>query len=125
MCGGQGCAQSQETRQYNSRLRPVLMELGNSNNPSTDYSLAYSYTGGVGDNGDITGATYTDNINPSYSHTFTYSYDGVNRLTHAVATGIRPIMRPTITTSTATGRAIRVLGASTVLKWTLTRAPIT
>jgi hypothetical protein len=26
-------------------------------------------------------------LHPDYSHTFTYCYDGVNRLTHAVATG--------------------------------------
>jgi RHS repeat-associated protein len=97
MCGGQGCAQSQETRQYNNRLQPVLMELGNSSNPSADYSLTYTYTGspsppcstsqGAGDNGNITGSTYTDNVNSGYSHTFTYCYDGVNRLTDAVASG--------------------------------------
>jgi RHS repeat-associated protein len=97
MCGAQGCAQSQETRQYNNRLQPVLMELGNSNNPAADYSLTYSYAGnssppctiqqGAGDNGNITGSTYTDNINSGYSHTFTYCYDAVNRLTHAIASG--------------------------------------
>ncbi|HET9180299.1 MAG TPA: hypothetical protein VFQ24_18235, partial [Terriglobia bacterium] len=97
MCGGQGCAQSQETRQYNNRLQPTLMELGNSSNLSADYSLTYSYAPspnppcslpqGAGDNGSITGETYTDNVNAGYSHTFTYCYDAVNRLTHAVASG--------------------------------------
>lgn len=70
MCGGQGCAQSQETRQYNSRLQPVLMELGNSSNLTADYCLVYNYytsvanpTGcampsqGTGDNGNIMAST--------------------------------------------------------------------
>ncbi|TAM80930.1 MAG: DUF2778 domain-containing protein [Acidobacteria bacterium] len=94
MCGGGGCAQSQETRQYNNRFQPVLMELGNSSNLSADYSLTYSYTGSsppcaaaTGDNGNIMGSTYTDNVNAGYSHAFTYCYDAVNRLTHAVASG--------------------------------------
>ncbi|HET9180462.1 MAG TPA: RHS repeat-associated core domain-containing protein [Terriglobia bacterium] len=72
-------------------------ELGNSSNLSADYSLTYSYAGnsnppctipqGAGDNGSITGETYTDHVNSGYSHTFTYCYDAVNRLTHAVASG--------------------------------------
>ena len=100
MCGGQGCAQSQETRQYNSRLQPVLMELGNSSNLTADYCLVYNYytsvanpTGcampsqGTGDNGNIIGKYYQANADTSYSHAGAYTYDGVNRLLTAVATG--------------------------------------
>jgi RHS repeat-associated protein len=100
MCGGQGCTKSQETRQYNSRLQPVLMELGNSSNLSADYCLAYNYyssqgtpsscvkpSEGTGDNGDILGTFRQDSTNSSYGHAFTFTYDGVNRLKNAVATG--------------------------------------
>ncbi len=40
-----------------------------------------------GNNGNVAGSWYQDNVNPSFSHTEAYGYDGVNRLTSAVATG--------------------------------------
>jgi len=39
MCGGQGCAQSQEIREYNNRLQPVVFQVGNSNSPAADDCL--------------------------------------------------------------------------------------
>ena len=100
ICGGGGCGQSQETRQYNSRLQPVLMELGNSNSVAADYCLVYNYysgnpmpsscaapTGTSGsNNGSILGSWYQDNVNTGYSHKWTYNYDAVGRLSQATAT---------------------------------------
>jgi YD repeat-containing protein len=96
-CVGAGCTQTKETYAYNKRLQPVTVQLGTSSNAAAYYSLAYSYAGsakppcnkiqGAGDNGNVTGYTYTDSMNPSLSHTATYCYDALNRLTQAIATG--------------------------------------
>ena len=42
---------------------------------------------GSGNNGNVIGYTYTDNVNTTYSHTALYVYDSVNRLACAQATG--------------------------------------
>jgi RHS repeat-associated protein len=42
---------------------------------------------GTGDNGNVTGYTFTDNQTSNFSHTATYCYDALNRLTQAIATG--------------------------------------
>ncbi|MGD0220659.1 MAG: RHS repeat-associated core domain-containing protein [Acidimicrobiales bacterium] len=93
-CAGSGCANAQETYQYNKRLQPAVIELGTT---TQDYCLVYNYSGssptscqlpsqGTTNNGNVVGYWYQDNVNPSFSHTASYTYDGVNRLTHAVAT---------------------------------------
>ncbi len=96
--GKQSCANAQETYAYNKRLQPAVIELGTTGNPTADYCLVYNYYGssptscalpsaGTSDNGNVMGYWYQDSVNSSFSHTATYTYDGVNRLSTAVATG--------------------------------------
>ena len=100
-------AHAQETYTYNNRLQPWMIELGtagSSGNPSASYCLVYNYfsswtppsscpqpssvpTSGSGNNGNVMGYWYQDSVQSGLSHTATYSYDGVNRLSTAVATG--------------------------------------
>jgi RHS repeat-associated protein len=94
--GGTG---AQETYQYNNRLQPVMIELGTTGNHTADYCLVYNYYSGVSNplgcttpsqgttnNGNVVGYRYQDNVNPpSFSHTASYIYDGVNRLSTATA----------------------------------------
>ena len=78
------------------------MQLGTSSNTSADYCLVYNYYAGVsnpascvsnptqsstGNNGNVAGFWYQDNVNTTYNHIAAYGYDHVNRLTSAVATG--------------------------------------
>ena len=102
-CAGSGCTQVQETYDYNKRLQPVRIQLGTSLSNAADYCLVYNYYAGVGNpatctntpgtatsgnNGNVMGYWYQDNINPTtMSHAATYGYDSLNRLTSAVATG--------------------------------------
>jgi len=101
-CVGTGCTQIQETYDYNDRLQPVRMQLGTSSNTSADYCLVYNYYQGfsnptsctgkptqssTGNNGNVAGFWYEDNVNTSFSHTEAFGYDTVKRLTSAVATG--------------------------------------
>jgi len=78
----------------------VLVELGTSGNPTADSCRVYNYyadaanptscappTAGSKNNGNVRGLFYQDSMNSGLNHTATYSYDGVNRLTGAVATG--------------------------------------
>ena len=75
-CVGTGCTQTKETYAYNKRLQPVTVQLGTSSTASAYYSLAYGYAGsatppctltqGAGDNGNVTGYIFTDNMNPSH-----------------------------------------------------------
>ncbi len=44
-------------------------------------------TQGTGDNGNVMGYLYQDNVNSSLGHTATYAYDSLNRLSTAVAMG--------------------------------------
>ncbi|MGH9354691.1 MAG: RHS repeat-associated core domain-containing protein, partial [Terriglobia bacterium] len=99
-CAGSGCTNALETYAYNKRLEPVMIELGTPSNPSADYCVVYNYyaslgspgscatpSQGGGNNGNVTGYFYQDNVNPSLSHTAHFGYDGENRLARAQATG--------------------------------------
>jgi RHS repeat-associated protein len=100
-CVGTGCTQVEETLEFNDRLQPVLIEVGNSGNPSAIACLVYNYYVGVsnpstcaapaqattGNNGNVMGYYHLDNYYPTVSHTAAYTYDGVNRLKLAQATG--------------------------------------
>ena len=91
-----------ETHIYNKRLQPWTIEVGTTANASADYCLVYNYFSswtppsscpatnaspptGTSDNGNKMGYWYQDNSLPGSSHTATYGYDGVNRLSSAVA----------------------------------------
>ena len=41
----------------------------------------------TGNNGNVMGLFYQDNLNSPFTHTQAYGYDNLNRLTMAVATG--------------------------------------
>ncbi len=86
---------------YNNRLQPWMIRLGQSGgNLSSDYCLVYNYfstwtapsscpdpstvpTSGSGNNGNVRGYWYNDSVNSSFSHTASYTYDNVNRLSAA------------------------------------------
>ncbi len=86
---------------FNNRLQPVRIRAGNSGNLSALACLVYNYYAGVsnpsscavpaqattGNNGNVMGYDHLDNYWTSVSHTAAYTYDGVNRLTVAQATG--------------------------------------
>ncbi|MGH9375098.1 MAG: hypothetical protein ACRD1J_02915 [Terriglobia bacterium] len=59
---------------------PLLTNVGNPGSCATPSQ-------GTGDNGNVMGYLYQDNVNSSLSHTESYSYDSLNRLSTAVATG--------------------------------------
>src|SRR5208337_4125828 len=97
-CAGSGCTNVQETYTYNKRLQAGVIELGTTGNPTADYCLVYNYYGssptscalpspGTNNNGNVMGYYDQDGATPSLSHTATYTYDAVNRLATAVATG--------------------------------------
>ncbi len=100
-CVGTGCTQVEETWDFNNRLQPVRIRVGNSGNLSAIACLVYNYYVGVsnpsscaapaqatsGNNGNVTGYYHLDNYYSIVSHTAAYTYDGVNRLTVAQATG--------------------------------------
>jgi RHS repeat-associated protein len=105
-CVGTGCVNGVETYQYNNRLQPVEVELGNGTNPPTSLfgvgCWVYNYYPGnsnassctlpaqpttKNDNGNVMGYFYQDTTwNPTWDHTASYTYDGVNRLLTAVST---------------------------------------
>jgi RHS repeat-associated protein len=93
-----GCTNTLETYAYNKQLQPAVIELGTSSNPAASYCLVYNYYGtsptscalplpGTTNNGNVMGYWYQDNVNSSFSHTASYTYDNVNRLSAAAATG--------------------------------------
>jgi RHS repeat-associated protein len=100
-CVGSGCP-VQETYFYNKRLQTAVAELGTPSSHALDSCREYSYYEGVGasgcsetpsswptgtnNNGNVGGYLYQDSMN-ALGHTATYHYDGVNRLSSAVATG--------------------------------------
>jgi RHS repeat-associated protein len=103
-CASSGCTELMETYTYNNRLQPWMIQLGTSTNSSSEYCLVYNYfsswsapsscpaassvpTSGTGNNGNVMGYYYQDNFQTSFSHTASYTYDNVNRLTEAQATG--------------------------------------
>lgn len=97
-CAGTGCVQRQETYDYNNRLQPVRIQLGTSSSNAANYCLVYNYytsvanpgscgipSQGTGNNGNVVGYLYQDNVNAGLSHTASYTYDTVNRLATASA----------------------------------------
>ncbi len=92
------CTNVQETYTYNSRLQPVMLQVGTSGN---NYQcLVYNYYPSVGNptscafpslgtynNGNVVGVYDLDNNSSSMIHTESYAYDIVNRLSSAQATG--------------------------------------
>jgi len=105
-CVGSGCP-LQETYFYNKRLQMAVEELGTSGTHWADACRVYNYYAdgsnvsacsssaaelpsnwptGTKNNGNVAGYFYQDNMN-AMGHTATYTYDGVNRLKTAVATG--------------------------------------
>ena len=101
-CLNSGCTTVQETYDYNNRMQPVRIQLGTSSNNYADYCLVYNYylppvgnpssctatpTQSTTDNGNVQGFWYEDNVNTGFSRTEAFSYDSVNRLLAAQATG--------------------------------------
>jgi RHS repeat-associated protein len=98
-CVGDGCTMVQETYDYNNRLQPVRIQLGTATNNSANHCLVYNYYSDVGNpsscaapsqgtanNGNVMGYWYQDNVQP-WTHTASYTYDNLNRLATAWATG--------------------------------------
>ena len=101
-CVGSGCTSLQESYFYNTLLQPAVIELGTSATHAADSCRVYNYYAnaanasacsettwptGSNNNGDVAGYYYVDNINSGLDHAAIYTYDGVNRLASAVATG--------------------------------------
>jgi RHS repeat-associated protein len=100
-CAGGGCVDTEETYLYNNRLQPLVIELGTAANPTADSCLVYNYyagasnptscarpTQGTNDNGNVASYFDQDGVNgATFNHTATYTYDNVDRLTSASATG--------------------------------------
>ena len=103
-CVGSGCKSLQETYAYNTLLQPAVIELGTSATHALDSCRVYNYYAGVtnpsacsetpsnwptgtNNNGDVAGYYYNDVVNTGLNHKATYTYDGVNRLKTAAATG--------------------------------------
>jgi len=97
-CTGSGCTSAQETYQYNKRLQPWVISLAAASGVGS--CLVYNYYSswtaptscpsagstpptGSTDNGNVMGYWYNDTVNSSFSHTASYGYDSVNRLTAA------------------------------------------
>jgi RHS repeat-associated protein len=86
---------------YNKQLQPAMIELGTAGgNASSYYCFVYNYyldasnptsctfpTPGTKNNGSVVGYWYSDGYQTGFNHTASYTYDNVNRLTDAVATG--------------------------------------
>ncbi len=89
-----------ETYDYNTRLQPWRIQLGTAQSTPNAYNcLVYNYYGqnattcastppggSGGNNGNVMGYYEQDNGNPGMTHTATYLYDSLNRLT----TGFTP-----------------------------------
>jgi RHS repeat-associated protein len=103
-CVGSGCTIIQETYFYNQRMQMAVAELGNSTTHGADSCRVYNYYVGAtnvsacselpsawptgnNNNGDVAGYYYVDNISTGLNHSAVYTYDAVNRLKSAAATG--------------------------------------
>jgi RHS repeat-associated protein len=102
-CSGSGCANAQESYQYTQRLQPWVISLAAASGAGS--CLVYNYYSpswtpptscpsptsaaptGTTNNGNVMGYWYQDSVNSSFSHTAGYTYDSVNRLLTAAATG--------------------------------------
>ena len=101
-CAGSGCTNTVETYTYNNRLQPWMIQLGTTTGgTSAEACWLYNYfsswsgysscptassvpTSGSGNNGNVNAYYYKDNFQ-CFSHTATFTYDSVNRLTAASA----------------------------------------
>ncbi len=96
-CSGSGCTNAQETYTYNNRLQPAMIQASGSNGSTC---LVYNYYAdkpnptscalpaqGRQNNGNMMGYWYNDSVQSGFNHTASYTYDNVNRLTQATATG--------------------------------------
>ncbi len=97
------CTNIQETYAYNNRMQMAVAELGTSSSHTSDSCREYSYDAhtvpsgcsesssawptGTTNNGNVGGYYYADSANTGLSHPAAYTYDGVNRLIGAAATG--------------------------------------
>ncbi len=103
-CVGTGCTQVEESYYYNKRLQPAVIELGTTPSHAADTCRVYNYyaghanaaacsetpsnwPSGSNNNGNVAGYYYKDNVNSTLNHSATYTYDSVNRLAAAAATG--------------------------------------
>ena len=103
-CAGTGCTNVRESYFYNKRLQPAVVELGTAANHALDSCRVYNYYAGVANanscsenpanwptgtnnNGNVVGYYFNDAVTSGLSHKATYTYDGVNRLASAAATG--------------------------------------
>src|SRR3989441_425046 len=100
-CTGTGCTQRQEKYDYNNRLQPVMIQLGTSATPNANSCTVYNYYSGVanptscttptqagtGNNGNAAGYFYQDSSYPTLGHTASFTYDSLDRLATAAATG--------------------------------------
>jgi RHS repeat-associated protein len=100
-CVGTGCTQRQEKYDYNNRLQPVMIQLGTSATPNANSCIVYNYYSGVanptscttptqagtGNNGNAAGYFYQDSSYPTLGHTASFTYDSLDRLATAAATG--------------------------------------
>ena len=103
-CAGSGCTNTVETYTYNNRLQPWMIQLGTTTGSSARTtaglqlfllldagypscpSCFFCADPGSGNNGNVMRYWYKDNFQ-CFSHTVSYTYDNVNRLTKASATG--------------------------------------
>ena len=100
-CAGTGCSNAEETYIYNNRLQPVVIESGTTQAGATHYGcLVYNYyqdkgnptscqapVQGSQNNGNVMGYYYQDSTGYALGHTASFTYDCVNRLTNAQASG--------------------------------------
>ena len=103
-CAGSGCTPLVESYFYNKRLQMAVAEIGTATTHAADSCRVYNYYVGVANasacselpsgwpqgannNGDVAGYYYVDNISSGLNHSATYTYDAVNRLSSAGATG--------------------------------------
>ena len=95
-----GGKQWQEMHEYNNRLQPVRIQLGEPSSPAANSCQVYNYYSslgnvtsctlpgqGTGNNGTTMGYFYQDTTNPTLTHSATYQYDTLNRLATASASG--------------------------------------
>lgn len=97
---GSSCANIVETYAYNNRMQMVMAELGNTSSATAISCRVYNFYAGASNpsscampsqgstnNGNVAGYYYLDSANSGLTHTASYGYDTVNRLTGASATG--------------------------------------
>ena len=103
-CAGSGCTNLLETYFYNPRLQMAVAEQGTAGNDAGHYCWVYNYyvgdanatacsespsgwPTGTNNNGNVAGYYFNDAVHTGLKHSATYTYDTVNRLSSAIATG--------------------------------------